>query len=163
MPSMNRALVPVLSLVAALALGGCYLARYDPVELLAERAPVDAEVCGEVGSGGIEPAPARACVLAALSDGRPFRVLLDADLADGRDAVGWATAAAADPAAPITFLRLDYEAVYGMFPGTDREDVAWTGCASLESHGATCPSLAEDLCLGCVGPTDRTDTPSRAP
>ncbi len=155
----------VVAALAALA-PACHCVEADPAALIAQRAPVGADACGEVGwfhdqpTDGFgarrrtdararppvgSPEPARACVMAALAVGRGFHVLVDAEVADGRIAVGWASDG-------VGFIRLDYQATYGMYPGTDSEELQWTGCASLESHGAACPTLPLDLCLGCVGP-----------
>lgn len=128
----------------AVAVAGCHLVEHDPAELLAARVPPDAVACGEAGwySGSLPPA--RACVLAALAAGQPFHVLVDAAVADGRAAVGWAGDGAG-------FVRLDYQATFGFLLPTDSEEVRWTACAYLESRGADCPSLDRDLCLACVG------------
>jgi hypothetical protein len=58
--------------------------------------------------------------------------------------VGWASDG-------TSFVRLDYEAAYGMFPGADSEEVRWSTCRWLESRGATCDTLGQDLCFACVG------------
>ena len=128
----------------ALAVIGCGGPAYDPALLIAERAPTGADDCGQVdGWGHTPPAPARACVVAALAAPRAFHVLIDAAVADGRIAVGFASDGAA------ALFRLDYHAVYPAIGSTD-EDVAWTECSSIDDLGAACSSLNRDLCFDCT-------------
>jgi len=129
-----------LAVLAVLA--GCNLADTDPAALIAARVPAS-EACGVAGWDGAPSETVRRCVLGAMATGRPFHALADAPVADGRDAVGWASDG-------VGFVRLDYEATYGMFPGTDTEDLRWTDCAYLEARSPTCPTLDGDLCLACV-------------
>ena len=130
-----------------LALSACNLATLDPEALVAERTPIGARDCG-VSSWWIDspPQPIRSCVVDAIADGAPFFVIADEAVFDGRETIGYASDGA-------NFLKLDYSAAYGMFPGTDSEDVQWWQCTWLESRGADCPTLTRDLCLGCVGAT----------
>ena len=125
-------------------LGGCEVATGDPVAMLAERAP-EATDCGAAVAGGeLTPPWARACALAARGRGESFRVVVDAAVADGRDAVGWI----GDEAGPGGW-RLHYTAVYGMFLGSDSECVAWQACAAIDVLAADCGTVDGDLCLRC--------------
>lgn len=135
-----RAAIAIVSVLA-----GCELATEDPVALLAARAP-DATDCGAASVLG-EPTPpwARACALAARGRGEAFRVVVDEPVADGRSAVGWI----GDGAGAAGGWRLDYQAVYGMFLGSDDEDVAWQACAAIEVLPPDCASIDRDLCLRC--------------
>lgn len=124
---------------------GCKIADHEPIVLLAGRAPPQAEDCGHAVGDEQALRDARACALRALAEGRPFIVASSPLTADGQQSVGWGSAYDGDGP---PFLRLDYSMTIGfMFPGTDTEGWCWTGCASLESRGADCPSLADDLCL----------------
>ena len=116
--------------------------------LIAERAGPGAVDCGAAGVwwDDLPPAPARACALDAMAAGAPFFVTIDEGVFDGRLTVGFASDG-------TTFTKLDYEAAYGMFPGTDSEELRWEACAWLESRGVDCPTLTRDLCLACVGAT----------
>jgi hypothetical protein len=143
-------IITALAVTAAAPTTGCKFADHDPIGLLAGRAPPAAADCGHAFGDPDELRASRACALDALAAGRPFMVASSPDSADGYSAVGWGTAN--DPAGPA-FLRLDYSMAIGfMFPGTDSEEWSWTGCTSLESRGADCATLANDLCLGCVRP-----------
>ncbi|HUQ02690.1 MAG TPA: hypothetical protein VM261_09360 [Kofleriaceae bacterium] len=134
-------------LLALAALGACNLATLDPEALVVERAPIGALDCGQSSFwDDLPPYPVRECVLGAIADGQPFFAIVDEAVFDGRLTVGYAYDGAA-------FLKLDYEAAYGQFPGMDSEALSWTACAWLESRGADCPTLTRDLCLGCVGAT----------
>jgi hypothetical protein len=125
----------------------CNLATLDPEALVVERVPIGALDCGQSSFwDDLPPGPVRACVLDAAAEGQPFFAVVDEPVFDGRLTVGYAYDGAA-------FLKLDYAAAYGQFPGTDSEEVAWTACAGLEPFAADCPTLTRDLCLGCVGAT----------
>lgn len=136
-------------LVAGLVSGAaaCHLAELDPAALVAERTPVGAVACGaSSGWSDAPPEPVRACALDAIARGDAFHAIADAAVFDGRLTVGYASDGA-------RFLKLDYAASYGMFPGTDTEEVRWTVCAGLEPDRADCPTLTRDLCLRCAGAT----------
>src|SRR5688500_4976301 len=102
-----------------LVLGACNLAELDPAELVAERAPIGAVDCGQSSYwADLPPWPVRDCALDAIAAGQPFHAIADEAVFDGRLTVGYAYDG-------VAFLKLDYEAAYGMFPGTDSEEVSW--------------------------------------
>ena len=78
------------SSIALVALIGCGDTFHDPVELMAARAPADAIDCGHpLGGHRAQAEQAHTCVVDAIAAARPFRVLIDQAVADGRLAIGW--------------------------------------------------------------------------
>lgn len=133
--------LPTAGLAILMAVTACGDPFHDPVELVRARAPLDALDCGHVGwNSEVTVAAARACAVTALAAGRPFQVVVDAPVADGRLTIGWIGTS-------VGGEQLTYDAVVG--PLCDDETIAWRSCARLVDRGDGCDSLADDLCLAC--------------